>query len=95
MVMWQASSVGKDLFSSCMLRKKDKVETNHEIKCSCKIQKKQEKSISLYLHLFIDMYWITQSPVVEGEVKVDTSTSVVCLSHPLRKTTTVKFCWIW
>lgn len=38
--------------------------------------------IILYLHLFIDVYWITKSPVVEGEVKVDTSASVVCLSHP-------------
>lgn len=73
-------------------KKRQNIETNHEIKWSCNIQKKQQKTISLYLHLFIDVYWITKSPVVEGEVKVDTSASVVCLSHPLRKTTAVKFC---
>lgn len=83
MVMWQTSSIGKDLFSSCMLsKKKKKGKTNHKIKWSCNIQKMQEKCISLYLHLFIDVYWITKSPVVEGKVKVDTSANVVCLSHP-------------
>lgn len=51
----------------------------------------RNKSMSLYLHLFIDVDWISKSPVVEGEVKVDTSASVVRLSHPWRKTAAVKF----
>lgn len=37
------------------------------------------------------MYWITESPVVEGKVKVDTGTSVVRLSHPVRKQVGVMF----
>lgn len=44
-----------------------------------------------YLHLFIHMYWFTESPVVEGKVKVDTGTSVVCLSHPVGKQVRVVF----
>lgn len=52
---------------------------------------KKDNRNSFYLHLFIDVYWISESPVVEGEVKVDTSASVVRLSHPLSKTAAVKF----
>lgn len=37
-----------------------------------------------HLHLFIHVYWITESPVVEGKIKVDTGTSVVRLSHPVK-----------
>lgn len=37
------------------------------------------------------MYWITESPVVEGKVKVDTGTSVIRLSHPVRKQVRVMF----
>lgn len=38
-----------------------------------------------HLHLFVHVHRIGQAPVVEGEVKVDTSAGVVCLSHPLKK----------
>lgn len=51
-----------------------------------KRQMRQKKFIRLYLHLFIDVYWIAKSSVVEGEVKVDASTGVVRLSHPEGKT---------
>ena len=30
------------------------------------------------------MHWITESPVVEGKVKVDTGTGVIRLRHPAR-----------
>lgn len=56
--------------------------------------KKATRSISFYLHLLIDVHWITKSPVVEGKVKVDAGASVVCLSHPERKTIAVKLCRI-
>lgn len=38
----------------------------------------------MYLYLFVNMYWITESPVVEGKVEVDTGTCIVRLSHPAK-----------
>lgn len=32
--------------------------------------------------MFIHMYWITESPVVKGKVKVDAGTGIVRLGHP-------------
>ena len=31
------------------------------------------------------MYWFTESPIVEGKVKVNTGPGVIRLSHPGRK----------
>lgn len=44
-----------------------------------------------HLHFFKHVYWITQSPVVEGKVKVDTGPGVIRLSHPVRKKVKVMY----
>lgn len=38
--------------------------------------------VSYYLHLFIDMYWITKTSIVEGKVEIHTGTSVIGLCYP-------------
>lgn len=38
-----------------------------------------------YLYFFKYVYWVTESPVVEGKVEVDAGTGIISLSHPVSK----------
>ena len=43
-----------------------------------------------HFNLFIHMYWITQSSILESKVEIHTCTNIICLSHSTEQVNTTK-----
>lgn len=43
-----------------------------------------------YLHLFVDVNWITQTPVIKGKIEIHTSTCIIRLCNSKKRITETK-----